>query len=108
MTDIYEKRQALPNGTILQCPSLSVEIMRNITHDRYGRRVLNRRSAFMEATKGYSAHAVAISMESFTTGIDWRGSTKGHIAEAFAIGDRRIFKTLHPACIARKLAENNS
>lgn len=39
---------------------------------------------FMEAVVGHSAHRVAVALSSLTPGIDWRGSTKGTMAEHWA------------------------
>ena len=44
----------------------------------------NRRKAFMEATRGLTAHQVSTVMNKLTPGINWHGCSKGDMAGSFA------------------------
>lgn len=39
---------------------------------------------FMDAVKGIEKHHVVFAMNALTPGIDWRGCSKGHMAESWA------------------------
>lgn len=43
------------------------------------------KAAFMARFRGVPAHVVASAMNGVTSGINWRGCSKGHIAERWAI-----------------------
>ena len=47
----------------------------------------SRHATFCAATKGLSAWRIAQACNRLRHGLDWRGCTKTHMAEAFAAGD---------------------
>lgn len=49
-------------------------------------RASQRRVAFMRATKGADPYTVAQAVSALTPGVDWRCCSRGHIADAFAVG----------------------
>lgn len=52
-------------------------------------------AAFMAATKGVDAHTVARALSKLTPGHNWRGSTRGYMAQEYArVSEERAYSSM--------------